>query len=106
MGNPCRTALEDCLAALDNAKHASCFSSGLGALSAITSLLRPDDHLLYGDNVYGGTHRLFQDCLSKQAIRVSYRDQCDTDDFIEAIQSNTKVQNNACLSMKRFLNFT
>ncbi|MGH8981545.1 MAG: cystathionine gamma-synthase [Acidimicrobiales bacterium] len=57
-GNPTRAALEQCLAALEGAAHGSAFSSGLAAEDAVLRLLAPGDHVLVGDNVYGGTYRL------------------------------------------------
>lgn len=56
-GNPTRSCLERCLAALDDAKHGLCFSSGLGATSAVSSLLSAGDHILSVDDIYGGTGR-------------------------------------------------
>jgi cystathionine gamma-synthase len=57
-GNPTRTALEDCLAALEGAAHGSAFASGLAAEDAILRLLDPGDHVLIGNDFYGGTYRL------------------------------------------------
>jgi len=57
-GNPTRTALETCLAALEGATYGHAFSSGLAAEDAVLRTLEPGDHLVVGDNVYGGTHRL------------------------------------------------
>ena len=56
--NPTRTALQDCIAALEGGKHGVSFSSGLGAIDAIIRLLQPGDKILCGDDVYGGTYRL------------------------------------------------
>jgi len=58
-GNPTRTALETCLAALDGGRHGLAFGSGMAAESAITQLLRPGDHVIAVDDLYGGTYRLF-----------------------------------------------
>ena len=57
-GNPTRTALEDCLAGLEGAAHGSAFASGLAAEDAILRLLNPGDHVLIGNDFYGGTYRL------------------------------------------------
>jgi cystathionine gamma-synthase len=57
-GNPTRSALESCLAALEGAAYGSAFSSGLAAEDAILRTLAPGDHVLIGDDVYGGTYRL------------------------------------------------
>jgi cystathionine gamma-synthase len=57
-GNPTRAALESCIAALEGATYGIAFASGLAAEDAVLRTLEPGDHLLVGDNVYGGTHRL------------------------------------------------
>jgi cystathionine gamma-synthase len=57
-GNPTRAALETCLAALEGAVYGSAFASGLAAEDAVLRSLEPGDHLIVGNNVYGGTHRL------------------------------------------------
>ncbi len=57
--NPTRTALQDCLASLEGAKHGLCFSSGLAAIDTIIRALPPGAKVLCGDDVYGGTYRLF-----------------------------------------------
>ena len=57
-GNPTRAALETCVAALEGAAYGRAFASGLAAEDAVLRTLEPGDHLLVGDNVYGGTHRL------------------------------------------------
>jgi cystathionine gamma-synthase len=57
-GNPTRTALEACLAALEGGSHGLAFASGLAAADAVLRLLRPGDHVLIPDDAYGGTYRL------------------------------------------------
>ena len=57
-GNPTRTALEACLAALEGAAYGSAFSSGMAAEDTILRLLDPGDHVLLGSDFYGGTYRL------------------------------------------------
>src|SRR3954452_19292309 len=64
-GNPTRTALEGCLAALEGASDAIAFSSGCAATTAILMMLKSGDHVLSGDDVYGGTFRIF-DKVMKQ----------------------------------------
>lgn len=68
-GNPTRTALESCLAALEGAAHGSAFSSGLAAEDAILRTLAHGDHVLIGDDVYGGTHRLLAQVHAPAGIR-------------------------------------
>lgn len=59
IGNPTRTALETCLAALEGADYRLAFASGLAATDAVLRLIEPGDHVLAGNDVYGGTFRLF-----------------------------------------------
>jgi len=71
-GNPSRSVLEACLASLDDAKYALCFASGLGATTSLVHLLKPGDHMISVDDVYGGTYRYFNKvsmCHADQIIR-------------------------------------
>lgn len=77
-GNPTRTALENSLAALEGAKHAVSFSSGLAAVGAIAQLLNPGDHVLVCDDVYGGTGRLFRNIFAKYNINFEFIDMTDS----------------------------
>src|SRR2546422_9192059 len=71
-GNPTRNALEECLAALEGAKHCLAFSSGMGAESTLTLLLKPGDHVVYMEDVYGGTVRLFDKGLERFGLTFSH----------------------------------
>ena len=64
-GNPTRSALEECVAALEGAEHGLAFASGLAATTAVMSLLSPGDHIVAGDDLYGGSYRLFDKVLQK-----------------------------------------
>jgi cystathionine gamma-lyase len=89
--NPARKALERCIASLENAEHSLAFASGLAACAMITHLLRPGDHILVGEHVYGGIYRLFENMDSRYQIQVSY---VNTDDLVtvqQSIFSNTKM---------------
>ncbi|XP_046816116.1 cystathionine gamma-lyase isoform X2 [Vespa crabro] len=90
-GNPTRNVLEACLTALEGGKHGFTFSSGLGAITAITGLLQTGDHIISGDDVYGGTNRLFRNCLVKQGVKISFVDLTDVENLAAAIQPNTKM---------------
>ncbi|KAH0945178.1 hypothetical protein HN011_004663 [Eciton burchellii] len=90
-GNPTRNVLETCLAAIEGGKHGLTFSSGLGAMTIIGSLLQTGDHVISGDDLYGGTNRYFQKCLSKQNIMISFVDMTNVQNVIDAIQPNTKM---------------
>lgn len=90
-GNPTRVVLEKCLAALDNGKFGLTFSSGLGATTAITQLLSTGDHILCGDDVYGGTNRLFNKVIKNQGVEVDMVDLTNLDNLKTAIKTNTKL---------------
>ena len=90
-GNPTRTALELSLAALEGAKHAISFSSGLAAVGAIAQLLNPGDHVLVCDDVYGGTGRLFRKIFSKYNINFEFIDMSVTKSIDTFFKSNTKL---------------
>src|SRR6266404_3682095 len=81
-GNPTRTALEACLAALEGAAlpgsvHGLAFASGMAAIDTLCKLLSPGDHVLAGDDVYGGTFRLFEKQYAKYGITFSYVNSTD-----------------------------
>ncbi|XP_066600785.1 cystathionine gamma-lyase [Prorops nasuta] len=90
-GNPTRKVLETCLSALEDGKHGFVFSSGLGASTVITCLLDSEDHIVSGDDIYGGTNRYFQKCLSKQNIAVTFVDATDIKNILNGINPNTKM---------------
>jgi len=73
--NPTRTAMQACLAALEGAKHGLAFASGLAATDVILrALVRPDDLVICGDDVYGGTYRLFDKVLRHWGVSFRYAD--------------------------------
>ncbi|XP_011264351.2 putative cystathionine gamma-lyase 2 [Camponotus floridanus] len=90
-GNPTRDVLETCLAALEEGKHGITYSSGLGAVTGITSLLQKGDHLVAGDNLYHGTSNYIEKCLSNHGITYSLVDVTKVENVISAIQPNTKM---------------
>lgn len=90
-GNPTRNVLETCLASLDNGKHGLCFSSGLGATTAVVSLLKSGDHLICGDDVYGGTNRYMRQVASKMGVEVEFVDATDSINIKNAIKANTRM---------------
>jgi len=73
-GNPTRTALETCLAALEGGTHAFAFSSGCAAATTLLHTLRPGDHVVCGDDVYGGTYRLFNSVMRPLGIGTTFVD--------------------------------
>ena len=77
--NPTRTALQDCLAALEGGIHGVCFASGLAAVDTVIRTLSPGDHVVCGDDVYGGTYRLFTTVFAKFGITFDFVDLSDPD---------------------------
>ena len=90
-GNPTRNILEEILAALENGKYGICYSSGLGAITAVVSALEIGDHIICGDDVYGGTNRLLTNVSKSFGITTTFVDLTDMDKVKKAIQPNTKL---------------
>jgi cystathionine beta-lyase/cystathionine gamma-synthase len=90
-GNPTRAALEACLAALEDARHCLAFSSGLGAETTLLLLLNPGDHVVYMEDVYGGTFRLFDKVLKRYGLTFSAVDATDLDAVEQSITPATKL---------------
>src|SRR5271156_429713 len=77
--NPTREALERNVAALEGGRHGFAFASGMGCLDTIMKLFRSGDHIVCGENVYGGTYRLFERVLRQFGLRFTYVDTRDPD---------------------------
>jgi cystathionine beta-lyase/cystathionine gamma-synthase len=89
--NPTRDALENSLADLENGSKAFVFSSGLAAQSAVLELLRPGDHIIAFDDLYGGTFRLLEEIKTKTSgLSISYVDY-NKIDLKNVIRKNTKL---------------
>ncbi len=89
--NPTRDALQGCLAALENGKHALAFASGLGATDAVLHLLSAGDHLVLSDDLYGGTFRLADKVFKRLGIEQTYVDVTDLRAVEGAIRPNTRL---------------
>ncbi len=89
--NPTRTALEQNLAALEGASHGFAFSSGCAAGDAVMHLLSSGDHVVCGDDVYGGTFRLFDKIFQRLGISFSFVNLESEENLRAAIQKNTKL---------------
>lgn len=89
--NPTRSALERNLAALEGAKHGLCFSSGMGATDAIAKLLRPGDEVITGDDLYGGTYRMFTKVFANYGIKFHFIDMKDVNNIKKYVNKNTKL---------------
>ncbi len=90
-GNPTRTALEQCLASLENGKHGIAFASGMATASTLMYLIEQGDHVVVGNDVYGGTYRLFQQVLTGYGLAFSYVDTTDLDAVRHAIRPETRM---------------
>lgn len=89
-GNPTRTALEQCLASLEEAGFGLAFASGMAAVDAVLSLLRPGDHVVAAQHVYGGTFRLFESVYVPRGITFTYVDGTRPEAFAAAMRPATK----------------
>lgn len=89
--NPTRTALQNALAAIENGKHALCFSSGMAATDAVIKLLNPGDEVIAGNDMYGGTFRMFTKIFAKYGLKFHFIDMVDANNVKQHINSNTKL---------------
>src|SRR3972149_631781 len=90
-GNPTRTALEDCLAAIEGGTAGLAFASGMAALDAIAHLLSPGDHVLAVSDLYGGTFRLFERVYAQYGLTFSYGPPSKADLFMSHARPETKL---------------
>jgi len=90
-GNPTRSVLETHLAELEGAERAFTFGSGMAALTAVSRLVAAGEHILAGDDLYGGTYRLLSRILPRHGISVSYVDTTDPEAVRAALQPNTRL---------------
>lgn len=90
--NPTRDALEVCIADLESGKRGFAFASGMAAIATILELLKPGDHIVATDDIYGGTYRLLEKVRKRSAgIHVSFVDFSNTDAIIKAIRPETRM---------------
>ena len=89
--NPTRTALETCLASLEEASYGLAFASGMAALTTVAYLLNPGDRVLAPDDVYGGTYRLLVRVLRRYGIDTEFVDMTDLDRVASALQSRPRL---------------
>ncbi|MBX7171300.1 MAG: cystathionine gamma-synthase [Pyrinomonadaceae bacterium] len=89
--NPTRSALEKNIAALEGAKFGYAFASGMSATDAVLKLVKAGDHVLLGDNTYGGTYRLFARVLANYGIEFDLVDTTDISKVETAFKPNTKM---------------
>ena len=91
VSNPTRTRLEENLAALDGGVASRVFASGMAAINAIVSLLKSGDHVVCGNDLYGGTPRLFNNVMTGFGLEFSYVDTSVTQNVERAIRKNTRM---------------
>ena len=89
--NPTRTALEECLASLEEARYGLSFGSGMAAEDAVLSILRPGDHVVSSRSIYGGTFRLFESIYRPRGVEFSYADGTDVAAMGAAIRPSTRL---------------
>ena len=89
--NPTREALQKNIAALENGKHCVCFSSGMGAIDAVIRMLRPGDEVITGDDLYGGSYRIFTKIYENYGIKFHFINLTDTNNIQKYINTNTKL---------------
>lgn len=89
--NPTRKALEDALAISENGKYGLCFSSGVAATDAVIKLLEPGDEVIAGNDMYGGTYRLFTKVFEKFGIRFHFVNMQDAESLKSYINEKTKL---------------
>jgi len=90
-GNPTRNALERCLAALEGAAHGIAFGSGCAATTAVLLTLKSGDHVLVGDDVYGGTFRIFDKVLAQFGVEATFLDMSDPARVRAAMRPSTRL---------------
>jgi cystathionine gamma-lyase/cystathionine beta-lyase/cystathionine gamma-lyase/homocysteine desulfhydrase len=89
--NPTRSVLEGNLAALERGKYGHCFASGMSAIDVVFRTLKSGDHVVAGENMYGGSYRLFSKVLEKFGLQFSYVDTSKVDAVRKALKPHTKV---------------
>jgi cystathionine gamma-lyase len=90
-GNPTRGNLEECLASLEGAAHGLAFASGLAATTAVMLLLDPGDHVVFTEDVYGGTFRLFDKVFRRYGLSFTAVDPTDPDTVAAAMNDRTRL---------------
>jgi cystathionine beta-lyase/cystathionine gamma-synthase len=89
--NPTREAMERNIAALESGTHGMAFASGMAAIGAIVQRLSAGDHVIYEENVYGGTHRYFDKVMRRLGLDFTAVDSSDAQRVEDAIKPNTKL---------------
>ncbi|HBA85163.1 MAG TPA: cystathionine gamma-synthase [Verrucomicrobia bacterium] len=90
-GNPTRQALETALASLEGGRHGLAFASGVAAATAVLQTLKPGDHVVAGNDIYGGSYRLFEQVFRPWGLETDYAEISEPDAFKAALKSTTKL---------------
>ncbi|NUB92640.1 cystathionine gamma-synthase [Haloterrigena sp. SYSU A121-1] len=90
-GNPTRMDLEENLASLENADYGRAFASGMASINTVLNLLEAGDHVVTGNDVYGGTHRIFTQVYEEYDIEFSFVDMTDLDEIEAAFRDETEL---------------
>lgn len=91
VGNPTRTALEQLIAGLEGADQCACFASGVAAMDAILKYLKPGDHVIASNVLYGGSYRLFTQVFAPYGIDFSFVDMTDLSRVEATLRPSTKM---------------
>lgn len=91
VGNPTRTALEKMIAGLEGADEAACYSSGVAAMDSLMKMLRPGDHVITTNDLYGGSYRLFTKVFKPYGIDFTFVDMTDLQKVEDAITPKTRL---------------
>ena len=89
--NPTRKALQDCLAELEGGKWGLAFASGMAATDTVLRMLAQGDHVVAGNDVYGGTFRLFDKILRRFGLDFTFADTTDPENLAEALTPSTRI---------------
>ena len=89
--NPTRTALENSFASIENGTHGFAFSSGLAAIDCVLKMLNPGDEVIAGDDLYGGTYRMFTKMFEKYGLKFQFVDMNTVENVTDKITASTKL---------------
>jgi cystathionine beta-lyase/cystathionine gamma-synthase len=89
--NPTRTALQELVAAIEGGRYGLAFASGMAATDTALRLLNPGDHVIVGNDVYGGTYRLFEGVYARYGLRFDWIDLADVDAVRAALTPQTRM---------------
>ena len=91
IGNPTRKALESTLALLENGKYGLAFASGVAATIAALQVVKPGDHIVASNDIYGGSYRIFEQLLRPWGVTTSYAESEATESYAAALRPETKI---------------